>query len=140
MEQLTAQDETAIRKLLDDYMRLWMDGRAQACADLYDVDGDGLAVDGTFLRGRNEIQRYYENAMSGKYSGFTVRNLRTVRIRSLGQALALLDASWEVHAPSDNVSSSTAIASPIGSFVVAHRNDGWKISAARLMVPMKLGE
>ncbi len=138
--KLTAQDEADIGRVLDDYMRLWTEGRAQACADLYDVAGDLLAVDGTFLRGPDDIKRYYDNVMSGKYSGFKIRNLRTIGIRSLGQGVALLDASWEVHAPSDDGSSSTVVAHPIGSLLVVHTNDLWKISAARLMVPMKLGE
>lgn len=134
--KLTAQDEADIRSVLDDYMRLWMEGKAQACADLYDVAGDLLAVDGTFLQGREEIKQYYDNVMSGKYSGFKIRNLRTIGIRSLGQGVALLDATWEVHAPSDDGSSLTVVA----SLVVVHTNDGWKIAACRLMVPMKLGE
>ncbi len=134
--ELTTQNEVEISRVLDDYMRLWMEGQAQACADLYDVAGDVLAVDGTFLRGRDEIKQYYDNVMSGKYSGFKIRNLRTIGIRSLGQGVALLDATWEVYAPSDDGSSSTVVA----SLVVVHTNDVWKIAACRLMVPMKLGE
>ncbi len=134
--ELTTQNEVEISRVLDDYIRLWMEGQAQACADLYDVAGDVLAVDGTFLRGRDEIKQYYDNVMSGKYSGFKIRNLRTIGIRSLAQGVALLDATWEVHAPSDDGSALTVVA----SFVVVHTNDVWKISAARLMVPMKLGE
>ena len=134
--ELTTQNEVEISRVLDDYMRLWMEGKAQACADLYDVAGDALAVDGTFLRGRDEIKQYYDIVMSGKYSGFKVQDVRTIGIRSLGDGVALLDATWEVHAPSDDPSSLTVVA----SFVVVHTNDVWKISAARLMVPMKLGE
>lgn len=138
--KLSAQDEADVRRVLDDYMRLWSEGRAEACAALYDVAGDVLAVDGTFLRGRDEIKRYYDNVMSGKYSGLKVLNVQTIGIRSLGQGLAVLDATWEVHAPSDDGSSSAPVAHPIGSFVVVRSNDLWKISAARLMVPVKLGE
>jgi uncharacterized protein (TIGR02246 family) len=132
--ELTTQDELEIGKILDDYIRLWMDGQAQACADLYDVAGDALGVDGTFLRGRDEIKEYYDNVMSGKYSGLEVRNLRTIGIRSLGQDIALLDGTWELHTPSDDGSSTTVVC----SLVVVHTNDVWKISAARLMVPMQL--
>ncbi len=138
--KLTAQDEADIGRVLDDYMRLWTEGRAQACADLYDVAGDALAVDGTFLRGRAEIKQYYDNVMSGKYSGFKVQNLQTIGIRPLGEGVALLDATWEIHAPSEDGSSSTVVASPRCSLVVVHADNAWKISAARLMVPMKLGE
>lgn len=67
---LIPQDETAIRRLLDDYIELWGQGKAAACADLYDAAGDLLAVDGAFLRSPDEIRRYYEKVMSGKYSGF----------------------------------------------------------------------
>ena len=134
--ELTSQDEADIRRILDDYIRLWMDGQAQACADLYEEAGDALAVDGKFLRGRDEIERYYDDVMSGKYSGFEVRNLRELGIRALGEGVALLDAAWEVHAPSGDGSSSTTLGRPICSLVVVRTEAGWKITAARLMEPM----
>lgn len=137
---LIPEDKTAIRRLLDDYIGLWGQGKAAACADLYDAAGDLLAVDGAFLRSPDEIRRYYEKVMSGKYSGFKVRNIQTLGIRSLGDGLALLDATWEVHAPSEGGSSSEVVARPIGSLVVVKVGDRWKISAARLMVPFKVGE
>ena len=131
--ELTTQDELEIGKILDDYIRLWMDGQAQACADLYDVAGDALGVDGTFLRGRDEIKKYYDNVMSGKYSGLEVRNVQTIGIRPLGPGVALLDATWEIHAPSTDGPPTTVVA----SFVVVPSNDIWKIAACRLMVPMQ---
>jgi uncharacterized protein (TIGR02246 family) len=132
--EFTTQDELEIGKILDDYMRLWMEGQAQACADLYDVAGDALGVDGTFLRGRDEIKKYYDNVMSGKYSGLEVRNVQTIGIRPLGPGVALLDATWEIHAPSTDGPPTTVVA----SFVVVPSNDVWKIAACRLMVPMRL--
>lgn len=135
---LIPQDETAIRRVLDDYMGLWNQGKAAACADLYDVAGDLLAVDGTFLRSPDEIKRYYEKVMSGKYSEFKIRNIQTLGIRSLGDGLALLDATWEVQAPSEDGSSGEVVARPIGSLVVIKISGRWRISAARLMVPLQL--
>jgi uncharacterized protein (TIGR02246 family) len=137
---LTPEDKTAIRKVLDDYMELWMEGKAAACTDLYDGAGDLLAVDGTFLRSPDEIRRYYEQVMSGKYAGFKFRSIQTLGIRLLGEGLALLDATWEVCAPSEDGSSGEVVAKPIGSLVVAKVGDRWKISAARLMVPIQLSE
>lgn len=136
--KLTSQDEADIRRILDDYMRLWMDGQAQACADLYENAGDALAVDGKFLRGRDEIARYYEDVMSGKYSGFEVRELRELGLRVLGEGVAVLDATWEVHAPADDGSSSATVGRPICTLVVVRTEGGWKITAARLMEPMTL--
>ena len=133
---LTAQNESAIRSVLDDYMRLWMAGQAQACAELYDVAGDLLAVDGAFLRGRDDIKKYYDKVMSGKYSGHQVRNLTTIGIRQLGQDVALMDATWDVHTPSGEGGASVVVANVACSLVLVHRNDAWKIAAARLMVPM----
>jgi uncharacterized protein (TIGR02246 family) len=137
---LTAGDEAAVRKVLDDYMELWNRRDAKACADLYETAGDALAVDGTFLRTPAEIERYYEDHLSGKYSEFQVRSVETLAVRELGTNVALLDATWEVHAPSASTSPSEAIAKPIGSFVLVKSNSTWKISAARLMVPFKLNE
>lgn len=136
---LSPNDEMAIRRVLDDYMRLWNEGKAAACADLYDEAGDALAVDGTFLRGRAEIKRYYDKVMSGKYSGIQGRHIQTIGIRSLGTGVALLDATWELHASSEDGSLSD-VARPIGSFVVVQTSGRWKIAAARLMVPINLGE
>lgn len=133
--ELTKHDESEIRTILDDYMRLWMEGQAQACADLYDVDGDALGVDGTFLRGRDAIKQYYDTVMSGKYSGLTVRKLETTGLRALGLGLALLDATWEVHGPAEDDPGTPVMA----SFVVTHTDDVWKIAACRLMVPAQVG-
>lgn len=133
---LTSQDEADIQDVLDRYLRLWMEGRAQACADLYERAGDALAVDGTFLRGRDEIKRYYDDVMSGKYTGFKVENVQDLGIRALGEGIALLDATWEVLAPSDDGASWTVVGRPICSLVVVGTEGGWKITAARLMEPM----
>lgn len=137
---LTPEDNTAIRRLLDDYMELFNQGKAAACADCYDVTGDLLGVDGTFLRNPDEIKRYYEQVMSGKYSELKIQNVQTLGIRALGDGLALLDANWEVHAPSSDETSSEVVARPIGSFVVIKISGRWKIFAARLMVPIELSE
>lgn len=132
--ELTKRDESEIRTVLDDYIRLWMEGDAQGCADLYDVDGDALAVDGTFLSGRDAIKQYYDGVMSGKYSGFVVRKLETAGLQALGAGWALLDASWEVGSSED------ASATPVKASLVVKQADGsWKIAAARLMVPAQVG-
>ena len=136
--KLKTQDEVDIRSILDDYMRLWMKGQSRACADLYDVSGDLLAVDGMFLQGRDEIKQYYDDVTSGKYAGFSVQNLSIVGIRALGQDAALLDAIWEIHAPSDTGSPSSLVASVKCSLVVLQTDQGWKISACRLMVPFQV--
>ena len=47
--ELTKRDQSEIRTILEDYMRLWMDGDAQACANLYAADGDALGVDGSSM-------------------------------------------------------------------------------------------
>lgn len=130
--KLTKKHEVEINQILEDYMRLWKEGRSDACADLYEASGDTLGVDGHFFRGRDEIKEYYDNVMAGKYSGLEVRDLQTIGIRYLGQGVALLDATWEIYAASDDEASSTVVA----SFVVVHTNNVWKISACRMMVPM----
>lgn len=132
--ELTTQDESAIHTILDDYMKLWMDGDAQACADLYTPDGDGLGVDGTFLRGREAIARYYATVMSGKYAGLVVRRLEATGLRAFGPGVALLDAKWEV-GPSGEESGTQVMA----TFVVTNSGGTWKIAAARLMVPANVG-
>jgi uncharacterized protein (TIGR02246 family) len=71
--ELTTRDKSTIPSILDDYMKFWMEGDAQACADLFEPDGDGLGVDGTFLRGREAITQYYRTVMSGKYTDLVVR-------------------------------------------------------------------
>ena len=133
--ELTKRDQSEIRTILDDYMRLWMEGDAQACADLYDVDGDALGVDGTFLHGRDEIKQYYDTVMSGKYSGLVVRRLETTGLRPLAPGLALLDARWEVGAAPEDGPGTPVRA----SFVMTQADSAWKIAAARLMVPAQVG-
>ena len=137
---LTAEDEAAIRKVLADYLELWNRGDAKGCAELYDATGDALAVDGTFLRSQAQIRQYYEDNLSGKYAGFHTRRVEALGVRELGASVAVLDATWEVHASSAGDVPSKPVAKPIGSFVLVKSSNTWKISAARLMVPFKLGE
>lgn len=133
--ELTEQDQSEIRAILDDYMRLWMEGDAQACADLYELDGDALGVDGTFLHGRDEIKLYYDTVMSGKYAGFAVRKLETTGLRPLAPGVALLDAKWDVGAAAGDEPGT-----PVKASMVMTRTDSvWKIAAARLMVPAQVG-
>ena len=139
INELTSEGQMAVRKVLDDYMALFNQGKAAACADFYDEAGDLLAVDGVFLHSPGEIKRYYEQVMSGKYSELAIRNIQTLGVRSLGDGVAILDATWEVHAPPEDGSPCQVVARPIGTFVVIKAGDGWKISAARLMVPIQLG-
>lgn len=137
---LAAEDEAAIRRVLDDYLELWNRCDAKACAELYDTTCDLLAVDGTFLRSHAQIRQYYDDNLSGKYAGFQARSVEVLGVREVGAEVALLDAIWEVHAPSASDAPSEPIAKPIGSFVLVKSNDTWKISAARLMVPFKVSQ
>jgi uncharacterized protein (TIGR02246 family) len=135
---LATGDEVAIRRVLDDYLELWNRGDAKACADLYDKTGDCLAVDGTFLRSHAQIRQYYDDNLSAKYAGFQAHSVEVLGVRELGSQVAMLDAIWEVHAPSAGDAPSEPIAKPIGSFVLVKSGNTWKISAARLMVPFKV--
>ncbi|HUF17512.1 MAG TPA: SgcJ/EcaC family oxidoreductase [Thermoanaerobaculia bacterium] len=137
---LATGDEDAIRRVLDDYLESWNRCDAKACAELYDRTGDLLAVDGTFLRSHAQIKQYYDDNLSGKYAGFQARSVEVLGVREVGAEVALLDAIWEVHAPSASDAPSKPIAKPIGSFVLVKSNDAWKISAARLMVPFKVSQ
>ena len=137
---LATGDEVAIRKVLDDYLELWNRCDARACADLYDTTGDLLAVDGTFLRSHAQIRQYYDDNLSGKYAGFQSQSVEVLGVRELASQVALLDAIWEVHAPSASNAPSAPLAKPIGSFVLVKSGDTWKISAARLMVPFKVSQ
>ena len=137
---LAAEDEAAIRRVLDDYLELWNRCDAKACAELYDTTCDLLAVDGTFLRSHAQISKYYEDNLSGKYAGFQARSIEALGVRELGANVAVLDATWEVHGSSASDVPSKPVATPIGSFVLVKSSNTWKISAARLMVPFKLGE
>jgi hypothetical protein len=67
-------------------------------------------------------------------------SVEVLGVRELASQVALLDAIWEVHAPSAGGAPSQPVAKPIGSFVLVKSGNTWKISAARLMVPFKVSQ
>ena len=80
---MTAQDEAAIRRLLDQLIEAWDRGDAEAFSARYRDDGTFTNVFGTFHFGRDEFARRHAEVFAGFLKStsiaMTIRKLRLVR-------------------------------------------------------------
>jgi uncharacterized protein (TIGR02246 family) len=80
---MTARDEAAIRRLLDDLTDAWNRGDAEAFSARYRDDGTFTNVFGTFHSGREQFARRHAEVFAGFLKGtsiaMTMRKLRFVR-------------------------------------------------------------
>src|SRR5687768_14480985 len=94
---LSKQDQQHIEELFRAYGEAWGRRDAKACAALYAPDGDVVAVDGSVLRNPAELERYYEEQLSGPYKDYTTSNFQFDAVRALSPTIALQNSSWLLH-------------------------------------------
>ncbi len=135
MFSLTQNDIDGINLLFQNYGTAWSARDVDGCVALYAEDGDAVAIDGSVLRGPEELRQYYDRELSGKYQQASVTNFAIDPPRALGSAVALLNASWRLEG---NVGATTGHNSiPVhGTFVVRKRGAEWIFVAVRLAVPL----
>ena len=130
MASLTPGDLAAIGALWEKYGDAIGRKDAAAAAALFADDCDGIALDGTLLKGRAEIREYYEHNLSGKYADLQITGVEFDPPRPISGDVALINGSWIIH----NIGPAPV---RVRSTLVMRRDpDGWRYVAARFMAAL----
>ena len=97
MTSLSPDDQAAIGVLWERYGEAMGRKDGAAAAALYSDDCDGIALDGTVLRGRAEIQAYYDEQLSGAYANASITEVEFDPPRPISKDVALINGTWIVH-------------------------------------------
>jgi uncharacterized protein (TIGR02246 family) len=130
MATLTPQDLAEIGALWQKYGDAIGRKDAAAVAVLFADDCDGIALDGTLLKGRSEIREYYDHNLSGRYAGLQITGVEFDPPRAITRDVALINGMWTVH----NLGPEPV---PVRSTLIVRRDaDGWRYVAARFMAAL----
>lgn len=127
-------DETAIRKLLQDFADAWNAGDGDGCSRPFAVDADFTNVMGLRAHGRETIAQGHAEILATVYRGSrasaTVHGIRFVR-----PDVAVVDADLAL---ADGQGNPYPVAHRSNSNIVACRNgDGWSIVSFHNMIPFE---
>lgn len=130
MVTLSPEDLAAIGALWEKYGDAIGRKDATAAAALFADDCDGVALDGTVLKGRNQIRDYYEQNWSGKYANLAISDAHFEPPWPITSDVVLINGRWLVHNISDDPI-------PVRSTLIVRRDaDGWRYVAARFMAAL----
>lgn len=130
MAALSPEDLTEIGVLWERYGEAMGRKDGAAAAALYADDCDGIALDGTVLQGRAEIQAYYDEQLTGKYANVSITEVLFDQPRAVTRDVALINGTWVVH----NIGPQPV---RVRSTLVVRRDPhGWRYVAARFMAAL----
>jgi uncharacterized protein (TIGR02246 family) len=130
MVTLSPEDLAAIGALWEKYGDAIGRKDAAAAAALFADDCDGIALDGTVLKGRAEIREYYAHHLSGKYADLQITGVEFDAPRAISADVALMNGTWLVH----NIQREPV---RVRSTLVMRRDpEGWRYVAARFMAAL----
>src|SRR5262245_26489498 len=129
---VAAGQEAAVKKLFEE----WDAGRNRedwkAFALCYTTDATSLSSDGSWRRGRKEIESGIAELWSKTYKGVKYRTI-VESIRTLAPNAILVDATFEM----TNIPGGGTRKGRVAVIVV--NEGGWRIAATRNMVPVPAG-
>jgi len=131
MPALSADDQAAINNLWERYGEAIMSNKDGAsAAALYSEDCEVIGIDGTLLRGRQEIAEYYKIQLSGKYANLKMSEVSFDLPRAISDDVAIINGSWMVHGLKP-------AAVRVRSTMILRRDpEGWRYVAARFMAAL----
>src|SRR6516162_4024784 len=88
-------DRDAIYGLVDRLVACWERASAQGLSMLWQADGDIIVPDGSLLRGRNQIEKFYSGVFAGGY-GASTAIAPIGQLRFLSADVALIDGQFIV--------------------------------------------
>jgi uncharacterized protein (TIGR02246 family) len=130
MASFSPEDLAEIGVLWDRYGDAMGRKDGAAAAALYADDCDGIALDGTLLRGRAEIKAYYDEQLLGKYAKLAITEVVFEPPRAVTSDVALINGTWVVH----NIRPQPV---RVRSTLIVRRDpQGWRYVAARFMAAL----
>lgn len=131
MPELSADDQAAINTLWERYGEAIISNKdGVAAAALYSEDCEVIGIDGTLLRGRQEIAEYYKVQLSGKYANLKMSDVSFDLPRAISADVAIINGTWMVHGLKPG-------AVRVRSTMIVRRDaEGWRYVAARFMAAL----
>jgi uncharacterized protein (TIGR02246 family) len=139
MREPSAEQQSAVLNLFQQYGNAWARRDARGCAALFAADGDLIAADGEVCSGPDAIQTYYDRQLSGPYKDLNVTDIDVGPVRLLGTDTAVMNGSWFVHGLPG---SEGGLRPPVRirwTFVLRDDMGGWRYVVARFMAPLEFG-
>jgi len=130
-------DEDAIRKVADDFVVAWNAGDADSIAGLFAEDGDSLAPDGAYYKGRDAVAANYRTSFEGMYKGTTI-TISTTSIRILEPDVAIGDGTYEIAGLKDAEGQDMPNIKGMFTNIMTKMGDKWLMACSRPMVPIEM--
>lgn len=130
MVSLSPEDLTAIGVLWEKYGDAIGRKDGAAAAALFADDCDGIALDGSVLKGRAEIRAYYDENLSGRYANLRITDVEFDAPRAISGDVVMINGTWIVH---DIRPAPVRVRSTL---VVRRDPEGWRYVAARFMAAL----
>jgi uncharacterized protein (TIGR02246 family) len=92
---MAADDDAAVRKLIDDMTQAWNRGDAQAYGACYCADGTFTNVNGTYHVGRDAFDRRHEEVFRGIFNGTTL-SMIIKKLRFVVPNVAVVDVDTNI--------------------------------------------
>ena len=133
LAQTGGGDETAIRRVIQQYDEARSKSDWKTAASLFVEDGSNLTSSGEWRRGRTQIEKGGAATTAGVYKGgkYTTK-IESVRL--LAPTVALADGAFEIN----NIGSGKTRKGN-SAYVLVKSGETWRIAAARSMVPVPVG-
>jgi uncharacterized protein (TIGR02246 family) len=129
-------DEEMVHKMVEEFTAAWNQGDANAIAAFWTEDGDMVAPNGDFVKGRASLESYYRDYFEGAYQGTTI-SIEPANIRLLEPDVMMVDGSYEVAGMKDAEGNDMPIIKGMYMHVSVKQGDVWRMISHRPFVPIE---
>lgn len=124
-QQVRAEDETAIRKIIGRLQEGWNSGSGKAFAEPFAEDADYVVINGMFIKGRAAIEAGHQRIFDTIYKNSRI-NPSVQRIRLLGDGVAIAHIQWHLKT---GEGAAQRERKAMNSMILIKKNDQWSIAA-----------
>jgi uncharacterized protein (TIGR02246 family) len=132
--QTNAADEKDVRALGMQIQDAWNKHDAKMLADLFLTEGDYISSTGRTARGRNQVQKAFQEQWAGIYKGTKITHTIT-SVQFVKNDLAIADGAFDITGMKDASGRTIGQRSGLSTIVVIKKGDRWYVAALRGMVP-----
>jgi uncharacterized protein (TIGR02246 family) len=116
-------DEAAIRNNVNEMVQGWNTKNGARFAKVFSEDADYVVINGSYLKGRAEIEKSHHMIFTTIYKDTTI-SLNVKQVRFLRPDVAVVHVTGRRDGPTDNLKQGAII-----TMVMTKEKDGWKIAA-----------
>ena len=130
-------NETAIRKLYEEFNAAWNRHDVKTMAKMWAIDGDHLEPDGRVAKGRGEVETLLANQHKSIFKD-TKLALTIDSVWFISSTVALIDGSYELSGARMPDGKELPARKGHLTSVLMYEDSKWWIAASRLMIPIPL--